>query len=80
MELGEEYIVCIRATSENIIGDFPGTINKLEEMMMTGATVSYGSITISTETRLQRGMVSTLSTRLSTPESPSPSPGIFSVF
>lgn len=44
--------------------------------MITGTSVSYSSITIATELRLNRGMVSTLSTRLSTPESPSPSPGM----
>jgi len=58
-----------------ITSTFTGTINKLEEMMPTGATISYSSTTITTELRQSKGIVSTISTRLDTPTSETPSPG-----
>ena len=52
-----------------------GTINKIEEMMQTGASISYSNTTISTDIREKQGVVSTISTRLETPDTASPSPG-----
>ena len=52
-----------------------GIINKVEEMMPTGASNSYSSVTVSTGTR-DNVVVSTISTRLTTPRSLTPSPGL----
>lgn len=52
-----------------------GTINRIEEMMCTGANISYSNVTITTDIRHTKGVVSTISTRLDTPVTASPSPG-----
>ena len=44
-------------------------------MMQTGASISYSNTTISTDVREKQGVVSTISTRLETPDTASPSPG-----
>ena len=43
--------------------------------MQTGASISYSNTTISTDVREKQGVVSTISTRLETPDTASPSPG-----
>ncbi|XP_067939671.1 uncharacterized protein [Watersipora subatra] len=72
MSLVTEFVDCFCDMAKNFSSD--GTINRLEEMMPTGSNVSYGNTTITTDTREKIGVVSTISTRLETPESTTPSP------
>ena len=46
----------------------------VEELMQMGVTLPIENATVSSEIRGSHGMFSTISTRLSTPRTPSPSP------